>query len=97
MWGKTIRDLRLAFGWSQMDLAKKLSVSKQTVSNWENSNIQPSVDILIKLSNVFSVNIDYLLGLDNIPRLSLDGLSTAAVAHIAALVEDLRQHSQEHS
>ncbi len=35
-----IRELRMAHGLNQVELAKKLSVRKQTVSNWENSKIQ---------------------------------------------------------
>ncbi len=93
MWGKIIREQRLAFGWSQLELARKLGVSKQTVSNWENNNIQPSVDVLVKLSGIFGVSVDYLLGLEKIPRLSLEGLSPLEVAHIAALVQDLRQRA----
>ena len=40
MLGQRIFELRAACGWSQVELAKKLSVAKQTVSNWENENIQ---------------------------------------------------------
>ena len=39
MLGQRICELRTASGWSQVDLAKKLGVAKQTVSNWENENM----------------------------------------------------------
>ncbi len=92
MSGKTIRNLRGNLGWSQTELGERVGVSKQTVSNWENGNIQPSIDVLVKLSRVFGVSADYLLGLDPVPRLSLDGLSSTVVAHLSALVEDFRSH-----
>lgn len=90
MLGNQIRELRLAFGWSQVELARRLNISKQTVSNWENDNIQPSVDMLIHLAEVFRVSTDYLLGREKIPRISIDGLSPVMVAHITQLIEDLR-------
>ena len=91
MLGQRIAELRGAFGWSQVDLAKKLSVTKQTVSNWENGNIQPSIEMLIRLAQTFRVTTDYLLGFEEIPRLDTQGLSLSAVAHLALLIEDLKQ------
>lgn len=51
MLGDIIKTLRLSHNLSQVQLAKSLSVSKQTVSNWENNNILPSIDMLVKLSD----------------------------------------------
>lgn len=89
MLGNKIKELRLAFGWSQVELARRLNISKQTVSNWENENIQPSVEMLIHLSELFRVTTDYLLGREDIPRISIEGLRPSTVAHIALLIEDL--------
>lgn len=90
MLGKRINELRTSCCWSQVELAKRLNVSKQTVSNWENENILPSIEMLIKLAEVFNVTTDYLLGKDNQHRLNVDGLSAQAVAHISMLIDDLR-------
>ena len=90
MLGTKIQELRSALGWSQVDLAKRLGVAKQTVSNWENENIQPSIEMLVRLTKLFNVTSDYLLGLDNIPRLSVEGLPVHVVSHLAQLVEDYR-------
>ena len=49
MLGESIKMLRQSRNWSQVDLARDLGVSKQSVSNWENENIQPSIEMLIKL------------------------------------------------
>ena len=69
MLNQRIRQLRQARSMSQVDLAKRLNVTKQSVSNWENDNIQPSIEMLVKLSAVFSVSTDYLLGLSDDPAL----------------------------
>lgn len=90
MLSKRILELRTALGWSQVELAKKLRVAKQTVSNWENDNIQPSIEMLVRLAKLFGVTTDYLLGLETTPRLNVEGLSPAVVAHISLLIEDFR-------
>jgi transcriptional regulator with XRE-family HTH domain len=91
MLGQRIGELRTACGWSQVELAKRLRVAKQTVSNWENENIQPSIEMLVRLASIFGVTTDYLLGLDKIPRLSTEGLPETVVAHLQLLIEDYRQ------
>lgn len=90
MLGENIRSLRSAMGWSQVELAKRLNITKQTVSNWENENIQPSIEMLVHLSKALGVTTDHLLGLDTIPRISVEGLSPKAVAHLTLLIDDLR-------
>lgn len=89
-----ILDLRTAAGYTQVTLAKKLGVSKQAVSNWENDNIQPSIEMLVRLADAFGVTTDYLLGRENTVRLNADGLSEDVVAHVAMLLDDLRRASK---
>lgn len=90
MLNERIKELRLAMNYSQVDLALELSVTKQTVSNWENDNIQPSIEVLVKLSNFFGVTTDYLLGRDDIPRLDVSGLSKKEVSHINMIIKDIK-------
>ena len=91
MLNERIRKLRLERNWSQVDLAKRLNVTKQSVSNWENDNIQPSIDMLMKLTGVFSVSADYLLGLEDRRYLEITGLTDEEVGHIQLVVADLAQ------
>ena len=86
-----IRELRMAHGLNQVELAKKLSVRKQTVSNWENSNIQPSVDMLERIADCFSVTTDNLLGREDKIKICVDGLTDVEVAHIEQIIQDLRK------
>lgn len=88
---ENIRELRMARNLSQVDLAKALGVTKQSVSNWENNNIQPSIDMLIHLARFFSVSTDSLLGLDQRKYLEISGLTEQQLAHLAALVRDLQK------
>ena len=93
MLGQKINQLRTAFGWSQVELAKRLGVAKQPVSHWENDNIQPSIEMLIRLANVFNTTTDFLLRLDGVPVLRVDGLPTELVAHLSLLIEDFKRNS----
>ena len=90
MLNKRIYELRLSFGWTQVQLAQKLNITKQTVSNWENDNIQPSIDMLVKLSKIFNVSTDYLLGLTPVNSINVDGLPTEFVSHIVQIIHDYK-------
>ena len=90
MLGKQIKALREAGNLSQVRLAEELHVSKQSVSNWENGNILPSIEMLVKIAHAFSVSTDYLLGLDDRQFLEVSGLSETERAHVQALINDLR-------
>jgi len=59
--GEKLQNLRREKGISQDRLAELLDVSRQAVSKWERDEAIPETDKVIKLSEVFSVSIDYLL------------------------------------
>lgn len=90
MLSDNIKRLRKSFHLNQVELARELGVSKQCVSNWENDNIQPSIDMLTKLAKFFNVSCDCLLDLQPGNVVSTDGLSEIEVAHIKLIIEDLR-------
>jgi len=90
MLNQRIRLLRQARGISQVELAKQLGVTKQSISNWENDNIQPSIDMLKQLAQVFSVSTDYLLGLDHTDIIDVSGLTPEVIGHLRQLIDDLR-------
>lgn len=85
-----IYELRNFKNWTQVQLAKKLSVSKQTISNWENNNIQPSVEMLVKIAELFSVSTDYLLGREHL-RLEIDGLTDLQIIHLQEIINDMKK------
>lgn len=90
MLNKRISELRTSFGWTQVQLAQKIGITKQTISNWENDNIQPSIDMLIKLSKIFNVSTDYLLGLTPSHSINVDGLPTDFISHIVQIIDDYK-------
>ena len=61
--GSIIRTLRNEKNMTQEDLATILCVSMQSVSRWENGLNYPDISLLPKISQVFGVSVDYLLGI----------------------------------
>ena len=59
---KRLKELRLTKKMSQQILADLIGVSRSTVAMWETSSSQPDNDCLLKLSDIFEVSTDYLLG-----------------------------------
>lgn len=89
MLNKRLKILREAHGMNQITLAQLLNVSKQSISNWENDNIQPSIEMLIKLANLFSVSTDYILGLDSRNYIEVTGLTNSQIVHIRQIIQDI--------
>lgn len=90
MLGERVYELRVQRGMSQVELAHLLNKSKQSISNWENNNILPSIDMLIQLSQIFQVSCDYLLDLDDRRFLEVTGLTGEQLAHVQLIVDDIR-------
>lgn len=70
--GKTLKERRSQLDLTQQEVAKKLYISRQTISNWENGKSYPDLDMLIKISDVYHVSIDSLLKGDQELKKSLD-------------------------
>lgn len=63
--GKKITAMRNEKNLSQEQLAEKLNVTRQTISNWENGKFYPDIDSLVNLSKFFNVSLDNLLSYDD--------------------------------
>ena len=95
MFPERIKYLRQTQGLNQVQLPDKLGTTKQSISNWENDNIVPSVDMLEKIADFFRVSTDYLLGREKKPvtgvrLIDVTGLTSTQISHIMALIDDLR-------
>ena len=58
---ESIKKLRKEKGMTQDELAEKLCVTRQAVSNWEMGKTQPDVDTLTKLAEVFDVSVEQII------------------------------------
>ena len=59
--GKKLKDARIKSGLTQEEIAEKLNVSRQTISNWENEKSYPDIISVIELSSLYSISLDDLL------------------------------------
>ena len=64
---KRLKELRLANGLTQKDLAKAIEVGRTTISEYESGKIVPKQEGLLKIANHFNVSVDYLTGVSNDP------------------------------
>ena len=59
--GKHIRKYRTEANISQEELADRVFVSRQTISNWENNKSYPDIKSLVLMSEIFHVSLDQLI------------------------------------
>lgn len=84
---KRIKYLREKSGMTQIQLAKRLHVSRNTVNSWEMSLSNPSSICLAELSKIFGVSTDYLLNLDDGIKLDITDLNEREQAMIMQLAD----------
>ena len=93
MFCKRLENLRKSYNLTQTQLAKKLNLTKQTISNWENDNILPSIDTLIHVCDFFNVSTDYILGRDDKKYIEVSDLSLEVVSHIQQIINDIKANN----
>ena len=57
-----LKELRLEKGLNQKELAEIIDTTQRNVSNWENGNSEPDIQMMLKMAKFFEVSVDYLLG-----------------------------------
>ncbi|WP_286167136.1 helix-turn-helix transcriptional regulator [Clostridium sp. D33t1_170424_F3] len=95
MFAVRLKCLRKSQGLNQVELAKKIGVKKQSISNWENDNILPSIEMLVRIADYFQVSTDYLLGRETLQYqdgiyLEVTGLRAEQVKHVEDIINDIR-------
>ncbi len=58
---KKLKDARANAGLTQEQVAEKIMVSRQTISNWENGKSLPDIISIINLSDLYQISLDELL------------------------------------
>lgn len=87
MIGDTIRSLREKTGYSQSELARRLSVTRSSVNAWESGLSAPTAVYIIELAKIFHVTSDYILGLDTSSQLNLSGFNEREVKILYSLAD----------
>lgn len=85
--GSRIKQYRSTHGWNQDDLAEKIYVTRQTISNWENDKSYPDLQSLLLLGSLFGVSLDQLVKGDiEIMQKAIDQQDIRVVNRNAALM-----------
>ncbi len=90
MTAERIKALREARGWTQAELARRLSITRNGVNSWEQGLSMPSPACLVDLAKLFSVSTDYLLGVERLETVNVTGLNEEDIALLAQLADRLR-------
>ena len=90
--GSRIKELRVSQKITQNDFASRLGVTKSAISSYENGSRLPSYDILIKISRIFKVSTDYLLGCvdEKSQTVNVSGLFDKQIASIKSSIDTFR-------
>ena len=78
-----IKQLREEFQFSQNDLAQRLGGAPSSIAMYEKEERKPSMEVLIKLSEIFNCSIDYILGKTDIRN--IDELKQVEFANAGGL------------
>ena len=62
MYGERLKELREASQMSQAQLARNLGTNQQSFCRYETEQIEPNIEMIIKICDFFKVSADYLLG-----------------------------------
>ena len=63
--GERLKELRNKKKITQVDLANKLYVTDKTISSWESNRTEPSLEILVNISEILDCSVGYLIYGDN--------------------------------
>ena len=61
-----IKQLREENNWTQLELSQKINCAMSSIAMYEKEDRKPSLEVLIKLSDIFDCSIDYILGKSDI-------------------------------
>ena len=93
--GKVLKQLRTESKLTQQQLAERIGVTKSVISFYEQQERSPSPEVLIKLSAIFHVSTDYLLGIEKEKTIDVSGISQKDVAILTALANSLREKNSD--
>lgn len=88
--GSKVKRLRLEKGLTQQQLANLLGVAVSAISSYESGSRYPSYEVLISISHIFHVSVDYLLGLEKRKTIDVSDLNDAEIAVIMQMIEILK-------
>lgn len=91
--GFRIKRLRKDRRLTQEQLGAVLSITNVMISSYEKASREPSLELVKNMAIFFDVSTDYLLGLDEKQRVSVDGLTDIEINLIKNAISELRHQN----
>lgn len=88
--GLRLRELRKKKKLTQQQVARRLNLTKASISGYENNTITPPNDMLVKLALMYGVSTDYLLGLDKEESIVISDLTESQKEIVNLLVNEFK-------
>ncbi|MGN0633338.1 MAG: helix-turn-helix domain-containing protein [Oscillospiraceae bacterium] len=89
--GKKLKELRKQNGLTQQQLGERIGVTKSVISFYELQERSPSPEVLVKLSGVFHVSTDFLLGIEREKTVDVTGLDEEDIKAVQGVIDALRR------
>lgn len=92
---ENLKQLRKNFNLTQADLAKKLNLSFQQISNLENGRRNLTLEQALLLNQIFGISVDWILGISSIPQnINTEAVSKALIVRINDIYEQTHKWKQ---
>ena len=91
IFGERLKELREERDMTQEELSNFLNVTRQSISGYETGSNEPILENLVKISKIFNVSIDYLLGLTK-DRYNISTLDKKEKAMVYDFIKLLEKH-----
>lgn len=88
--GEKLKTLRAEMGLTQTQVATRIGVAVSAISAYESGMRYPSYKVLIKLSALYHVSTDFLLGVSSTRNIDVSGLSDSDIAALQKLSDIIR-------
>lgn len=89
-----IKFLREQKGMTQVDLAKRLGITRSSVNAWEMGISVPSTQYIVELAGIFKVSTDYLLGVDTTVSMNVVGLTERDIQLVYEVICHLKRKNK---
>lgn len=88
--GEKLKSLRIQYKLTQKQVAERIGLAVSAVSSYESGTRYPSYESLVKLSRIFHVSTDFLLGITATHNIDVTGLNDNEIEVVTQLVDMLR-------
>lgn len=95
--GLRLKSLREWKKLTQEQVARRLNLTKASISAYENNTSSPHIDVVRQLSGIYGVTSDYILGIDNKEVIVIDGLTPRQKEIIRILLTEFRENVRSFS